>query len=550
MNEPNGLLSEGCIIPSMVPDHAHCPHGPMLLFEKRKDGKPFFACAAARDRKVCSFFLFADKKPSIETLKVWKKLILDGRQLPSEEDHRRFKMAKALQPVDRIFCQDLDCLKFIFMEELLYHKDHQTISKVTDHQMRRPLSGKLLPPLEDPKMQAQFVFSDKSLNIIVDILDNLKLFNVICLGTPRLYEALQGKSSFKSFLLDIDSRFQRFFSSSSFSRFNMFNSHFFSLDAKQYFLDFLSSCSCPPVVVVDPPFGGRLQPLVATLTTLSGFWINRKHNKDLKDMDQTMDTSDSTVSTITTPGESFLLPSFIALPYFLESVVTKEKAEFQMVDLKLYYQNHPMFQNSKKNPNSKGSPIRLFSNIIPSLITLPSPDYRKCDVCDRWVAIENRHCEDCKACTSKDGSTYQHCQSCGKCVKPNRVHCNQCNRCEMLNHLCTQDENENQPNGSLSGDSVESTFLQSEDVNPRCFGCGEQGHKRRQCPQNWQKRKTQVVKQDNVNGDGNRVKKRKLGVKNSGTEGQENRKHMQAKEQTSRNGKPYKKGKSKGQKPK
>ena len=49
--------------------------------------------------------------------------------------------------------------------------------------------------------------------------------------------------------------------------------------------------------------------------------------------------------------------------------------------------------------------------------------FRHCALCKRYVSAENRHCKQCQACTSKDGSTYRHCNKCKRCVKP----------CEYLN---------------------------------------------------------------------------------------------------------------------
>lgn len=44
--------------------HPHCPHGPTILFSRREpDGnkRNFYACAACRDRKQCSYFQYQDE---------------------------------------------------------------------------------------------------------------------------------------------------------------------------------------------------------------------------------------------------------------------------------------------------------------------------------------------------------------------------------------------------------------------------------------------------------------------------------------------------------
>eukprot|EP00058_Branchiostoma_floridae_P018288 XP_002603777.1 hypothetical protein BRAFLDRAFT_124666 [Branchiostoma floridae] len=83
-----------------------------------------------------------------------------------------------------------------------------------------------------------------------------------------------------------------------------------------------------------------------------------------------------------------------------------------------------------------------------------------CALCRRYVAAENRHCQKCNCCTSKDGRTYVHCDLCKKCVKPAWSHCEPCGRCEPRDHVCSQRTH-------LAG----------------CYICGDHGHKRRECPQ-------------------------------------------------------------------
>lgn len=71
-----------------------------------------------------------------------------------------------------------------------------------------------------------------------------------------------------------------------------------------------------------------------------------------------------------------------------------------------------------------------------SLITLSPEDYKYCDICEMWVAKENKHCTSCNKCTSKSGVTYIHCSDCNRCVKPTWRHCDVCNRCALVDHKC------------------------------------------------------------------------------------------------------------------
>lgn len=70
--------------------HPYCSHGPTLLFLRNKDsGRKFFACAACRDRKDCSFFLWEDELPKFSDVKkqFWDSQRLQFlKQLPSHKD--------------------------------------------------------------------------------------------------------------------------------------------------------------------------------------------------------------------------------------------------------------------------------------------------------------------------------------------------------------------------------------------------------------------------------------------------------------------------------
>lgn len=128
--------------------------------------------------------------------------------------------------------------------------------------------------------------------------------------------------------------------------------------------------------------------------------------------------------------------------------------------------------------NDRGSAVRLFTNATPSLFTFPEKEgYKYCDMCERWVYNENKHCFKCEACTSKvfmkifllcdssfrrlskyvnlmylclslvavfyfhfqNGGLYKHCNLCGKCVKQTWKHCKKCGICKLAGHVCNED---------------------------------------------------------------------------------------------------------------
>ncbi|KAK2709398.1 hypothetical protein QYM36_013156, partial [Artemia franciscana] len=90
-----------------------------------------------------------------------------------------------------------------------------------------------------------------------------------------------------------------------------------------------------------------------------------------------------------------------------------------------------------KKGRKHGSPVRIFTNVSPSLIPLPAEEgYRFCSLCRRWVSQENKHCSLCNSCTSKGkqiskrkplddliGSSKKECTSAKKKRKLSITHC-------------------------------------------------------------------------------------------------------------------------------
>ncbi|XP_055290630.1 rRNA N6-adenosine-methyltransferase ZCCHC4 isoform X3 [Moschus berezovskii] len=125
-------------------------------------------------------------------------------------------------------------------------------------------------------------------------------------------------------------------------------------------------------------------------------------------------------------------------------------------DGKVDYDNHALYKHGKTG--RKQSPVRIFTNIPPNKIILPVEEgYRFCPLCQRYVSLENQHCEHCNSCTSKDGRKWNHCFLCKKCVKPSWIHCSICSHCALPDHSC-------------------------EGPKDGCFICGELDHKRSTCP--------------------------------------------------------------------
>ncbi|CAH0564076.1 unnamed protein product [Brassicogethes aeneus] len=400
------------VITEDLSDHPQCPHGPTILFSKLHNGEKrnFFACSACRDRKHCNFFLWQDELSKV----------LDGRKEAWEEERNKFikninhieinkKFQKIFNSNKKIFyCHK--CKKIENQEKVEEHKKHEHIENLTKYQLKHP--SEVLLPLDDAKKEAQFLFAKSSIKDIVDIIKDLKYSKVLCIGTPRIHEFIKSDcEGIKSLLLDIDDRFHYFYNTDEFCWYNSFNHHFFFDDAKKVFEDFIKINSDENLILItDPPFGGRVEPLAQTFDA-----INKKY-KTINNLKKD-------------------LPIIWAFPYFMEPQIKNSLQNFQMSDYKVEYDNHPLFQDGSKG-RKHGSPVRIFTNIDLKLIKLPDNGYKYCDFCEKWVSNENNHCYLCNDCTSKDGRTYVHCKKCQRCVKPTWQHCIKCNRCAVADHRC------------------------------------------------------------------------------------------------------------------
>lgn len=196
----------------------------------------------------------------------------------------------------------------------------------------------------------------------------------------------------------------------------MFNNFFFDgSQAETLFNDFLTNAPNERCCIfTDPPFGCRTEPLVATLRSLCLRYQSINKCRDI-------------------------LSIFWIFPYYMETYITNLMPEMTMVDYKVDYTNHGTY-HSNENGRKFGSPVRMFTNVAPNLIELPTEDgYRLCKKCKRWVSCANKHCDRCKCCPSKNGSSYVHCRQCENCTKPSYRHCSTCWRCTQIeNHDCTK----------------------------------------------------------------------------------------------------------------
>ncbi|XP_048732023.2 general transcription and DNA repair factor IIH helicase subunit XPD-like [Ostrea edulis] len=429
----------------------HCAHGPALMFVRYSGsdgGRKFFACSAFRDRKSCTFFQWSDEKVSVEKKEIRKTILKSEAPLFTHKQYRkRFSSFKKLPQSERHLCRT--CGLFLLPDEKDNHsrQGHDILSNISKAMLKVP--SRLFLPLDNNKTYAQYLFSEKTVKFVLEQLENLNKTHVMCLGAPRIHEAIMNKRDgvLKSFLLDLDLRYMQLYGPKHYSRYNMFNHHFFDGEKSVDSLtSFLNSCSCDQVAMVfDPPFGGMVEALTVSIRKLSDLW------KEASQADS-------------------CLPILWFFPYFMEKRIIDAFENFHMLDYKVDYDNHQLFRGDVKK---YGSPVRIFTNIPPRLITLPAEEgYWFCEVCKRYSAKENLHCDVCDTCPSKDGRTYRHCFQCDRCVKPNKEHCDTCQSCQLKDHTC----------GKTCGG---------------CHICGALDHKRRECPE---KGSMSSIKRLNIDG--------------------------------------------------
>ncbi|GIY06342.1 rRNA N6-adenosine-methyltransferase ZCCHC4 [Caerostris extrusa] len=252
--------------------------------------------------------------------------------------------------------------------------------------------------------------------------------------------------------MDIDHRYLQFFGPKKFCHYNLFNNHFFGgEESKQKLEEFLKETNEEKVaVLLDPPFGGLIDAISFTLRKLNKYWQKANCKED-----------------------SEIIPTLWFFPYFLEPRIVKSRPDLVMMDYKVEYLNHKKFGSKS---GSKGSPIRIFTNVQSSLFVLPkSEEYRYCKKCERYVSNENQHCAKCNKCTTKHGNTYKHCDLCQQCVKSNYLHCEVHNKCvpdtsssnEISDKICICNKVGSEENNSF-----------------RCYKCFGYGHRKRDCPTN------------------------------------------------------------------
>ncbi|XP_050725456.1 rRNA N6-adenosine-methyltransferase ZCCHC4-like [Eriocheir sinensis] len=425
------------VVEGAEPHNPACVHGPTVLFERfLSDGstRRFYACAACRDRKDCAFFLWADQTLGRRKRELWAGMCRERQhRLTHHERYQKLSRVRGVAANQRVYCNT--CCELLLLAEAGDHESCSLTTPVKDSQLTQPST--LLAPKDNAKLEAQYLFSARSVEVLLSLLGCLGATGVLCVGAPRVHEAITAATTppMDSLMMDIDDRYCCFFPPERFLQYNMFNHHFFNgSEAQKTYTDFLAKHK-KLVLLSDPPFGGRMELLAATLGRIEADW-----------------------RTAASMGPDSTLPVLFVFPYFLEAQVVASMPALAMMDYQVDYDNHPVYGKGPRGMKH-GSAVRVFTNQPLSSLPLPSEDgYRWCGPCRRWVHAANAHCDLCQACTSKDGRTYKHCSECGRCVKPSWTHCQACAACRPQDHSCS-------PTPTLG-----------------CYACGSPDHKHLDCP--------------------------------------------------------------------
>nr|CAD2176956.1 unnamed protein product [Meloidogyne enterolobii] len=372
-------------------DIPNCKHGPCLLFSNSL-GEKWFSCAIYRSSKLCGFRINLSKDGTlIQNKKINRPKI---QTLPIEEYgilRRRFDELTKIG-INPFWCKQ--CFNFVSNEH-----EHKFDENCFDSW---PSPFQIIDAIKDNFGEAQFWFTENVLSLISNLIEENSINSILCVGTPILFEWLKKLDIQNLFLLDFDDRLSKFYFPQEFARFSILNCYFYLNEGKENLIKFFEKCDEHLLFICDPPFGIQITPLIRTINKLELIF------KEIK-------------------SSSF--NKILFLPYFAEKYLNN--TNMSMVDYKVTYTNHKEFSKLNK------STVRIFTNISNKLFKLPKEEgYHFCEICQRFVCKENKHCFKCGYCTSLDGGLYKHCNYCSKCVKRKYIHCKKCFKCHLKERCC------------------------------------------------------------------------------------------------------------------
>ncbi|CAD5214022.1 unnamed protein product [Bursaphelenchus xylophilus] len=375
-----------CIEPEKEMKIPKCPHGPCLLFT---DGqKKWFGCSIYRSKDLCNY--------QVDVPATLKYEFEDAKPLnyPYGYGNSRtlFEEAKKKK-------KELYWCKRCFAYVQIPHND-PVEGPLKEKELN--LIGKLIQaPKKASDGEAQYWFTGDVLKVLAD---NLKDYDsILCIGCPTVAEFVHDKKK-NVFLLDYDHRLSNFYAPPKFAHYNLLAHHFYESDGVDFLGKFFKN-ALRTLIVVDPPFGAQVEPIVRSLQRIQLLYKEKNPSGELTQL--------------------------VFLPLFLE----KFMHDYKMLDFKVTYTNHRQYSDPRKTP------VRMFTTAkdMKKFVFPAEAGYKLCKKCSRYVSAENEHCRKCNSCTTKMGPTYKHCDMCEKCVKPTYKHCVKCLKCHLPNRCLAQD---------------------------------------------------------------------------------------------------------------
>ncbi|XP_046660046.1 rRNA N6-adenosine-methyltransferase ZCCHC4-like isoform X3 [Homalodisca vitripennis] len=400
-------------------NNPQCPHGPTLKFLRVQDSfkQEFYACSAYRDRKHCPFYHVCGEVFSENLQQIWA---MERQRMLPNIDHAklevRLEKVKQASPKDRLYCHS--CSQLDLTVRRAQHASHNVQTIISDSMLAHP--SQLLKPKEGSKKEAQYLFADTTSKVIIENLERAGVSRVLCLGTPRVHEHIQAAAGdMQSLLLDFDHRYHSFWPREKFLWYNMFNRHVMSTcskEPKHVLRKFLAAGGVGRVaLVMDPPFGGHIDPLAATVQ----YFIRQVDNL------------------IGKKGRKLGSPVRM-----FTNIVAKE---FVLPRTEGYWLCKPCAKWA--------SPENRHCVKCKACTSKDGRTYKHCDTCNCCVKPQWSHCFNCERCLPsphtcsplmslsvamlQDGRTYKHCDTCNCCVKPQWSHCFNCERCLPSPHTCS-----------------------------------------------------------------------------------------------------------------
>ncbi len=264
-----------------------------------------------------------------------------------------FQGASDKSAKNKCFC--LEC-HVVFASNASEHKGHR-VKELGPADWTHPT--RLLSPLNASKREAQYHFTEPSVVTMLAAARSNSKTHLLCIGAPTLHEAARASSSeFQSLLLDIDSRLGQFWGS-QFCWYGLFNHHFFLENHRKVYESFLREAGDGLLVITDPPFGGKCELIGETLRKIETKWkaVNGFNSDNLE------------------------LSVMWIYPYFMEPSIASAYPSLNMCDYKINYTDHRTF---REGGLSRGSPVRLFTNLPLKKVHLPEDEgYRWCPDCER-----------------------------------------------------------------------------------------------------------------------------------------------------------------------